>query len=325
MPGHLRIGHVVPVDDVEHSLLRDGVSIPEDATSPTCRGRATRSLEALYTKDRQGSSARGRRRPARPHPCQMPTPDPRCCRECRPQDKDRRNTERWHWDVSASSLRRFRVQKVGQAARETMLKFVGVSLALLESKEGVFPSRRGWATAGDKTSTVSSERSMARLRVSMFFYLGSLKRHTLWHTCPEPPMSQSKVSRAKVASAQLTILISASCSSTGKEHQTRIEGRGCAYRRVGQCLVDKLRVIKVPHLSCHPAPCQDVHCPSGAANKVGSYVRRRGVHIHTVLDGTLNRTDSSSCCGWNPVSPTAANKEACCKTCLQFACDSPEL
>ena len=118
------------------------------------------------------------------------------------------------------SLRRFCAQKVGQAARETMLKFVGVSLALLESKEGVFPSRRGWATAGDKTSTVSSERSMARLRVSMFFYLGSLKRHTLWHTCPEPPMSQSKVSRAKVASAQLTILISASCSSTGKEHQT---------------------------------------------------------------------------------------------------------
>ena len=29
MPGHLRTGHVVPVNDVEHSLLRDGVSIPE--------------------------------------------------------------------------------------------------------------------------------------------------------------------------------------------------------------------------------------------------------------------------------------------------------
>lgn len=73
-----------------------------------------------------------------------------------------------------------------------MLKFVGVSLALLESKEGVFPSRRGWATAGDKTSIVSSERSMARLTVSMIFYLGSLQRHTLWHACPQPPMSQSK-------------------------------------------------------------------------------------------------------------------------------------
>ena len=54
-----------------------------------------------------------------------------------------------------------------------------------------------------------------------------------------------------------TILINAACCSTGKEHQARLEGRGCAYRRVGQRLVDKLRVIKVPHLSCHP-PCQDV-------------------------------------------------------------------
>ena len=163
VPGHLRIGHVVPVDDVEHSLLRDGVSIPEDATSPTCRGRATRSLEALYTKDRQGSSARGRRRPARPHPCQMPTPDPRCCRECRPQD--RKKTQRGGTGTCSKLTAPIRVQKVGQAARETMLKFVGVSLALLESKEGVFPSRRGWATAGDKTSIVSSERSMARLTV----------------------------------------------------------------------------------------------------------------------------------------------------------------
>lgn len=41
-----------------------------------------------------------------------------------------------------------------RAARETMLKFVGVSLALLESKEGVLP-------AAGSTSTVSNERSMA--------------------------------------------------------------------------------------------------------------------------------------------------------------------
>ena len=96
------------------------------------------------------------------------------------------------------SLRRFCAQKVGQAARETMLKFVGVSLALLESKEGVFPSRRGWATAGDKTSIVSSERSMARLRASMILYLGPLKRHALWHTCPQPPMIQSRAKHKTV-------------------------------------------------------------------------------------------------------------------------------
>ena len=110
MPGHLRTGHVVPVNDVEHSLLRDGVSIPEtrrelydDVAAERCGVPYIRCSPT--TKDRQGASARGRRRPARPHPCRMPTPDPRCCRECRPQTQKENRVSR-----VTSSPRRFRAK-----------------------------------------------------------------------------------------------------------------------------------------------------------------------------------------------------------------------
>ena len=43
--------------------------------------------------------------------------------------------------------------------------------------------------------------------------------------------------------------------------------------------------------------------------------------MQIVQDGALTRTDSSSWKILDAVSPTAANKEACCTTCLQFACD----